>query len=146
MNAENQRRLERELSEDYKDIEPAKESRLDLLVREYLLHKATLLADTKIRNEQEVLSLIHLHSRVALLHAVIERPKQFNLKEMKELFRGTLIVEANDAAEAGKRGDPGKTIAELPITDEAKELLFGALTDAAKDRFRAQIASGPRQQ
>lgn len=146
MNAENQRKLERELSEDYKDIEPAKESRLDLLVREYLLHKATLLADAKIRNEQEVLSLIHLHSRVALLQAVIERPKQFNLKEMKELFRGTLIVEANDAAEAGKRGDPSKTIAELPITDEAKELLFGALTDAAKDRFRAQIASGPRQQ
>lgn len=146
MNADSQRRLERELSEDYKDIEPAKESRLDLLVREYLLHKATLLADAKIRNEQEVLSLIHLHSRVALLQAVIERPKQFNLKEMKELFRGTLIVEANDAAEAGKRGDPSKTIAELPITDEAKELLFGALTDAAKDRFRAQIASGPRQQ
>ena len=111
--------LEKELQQDFDNLDAAVTNRLDDLVERYLHHRVKLLTGANTRTEADILALIHLHSRVALLEAVIDRPKSFNLKEMKELFRSTLIVEANDAAEKGK--------------------LLAGLTEVARDRLRMQI-------
>lgn len=130
--------LETQLRQDYGALEAAAISRLDEAVEAYLHHKAKLLTGVHTRTEADILALIHLHSRVALLEAVIDRPKSFNLKEMKELFRSTLIVEANDAAERDK-GNPIKAIANLGLGDDEKGKLLAGLTEVARDRLILQI-------
>jgi len=127
--------LEKELKRDYAALDEAATSRLDQLVEEYLHHRVKLLTGVHTRSEADILRLLHLHSRVALLEAVIDRPKSFNLKEMKELFRSTLIVEQNDAVERHK-SDPARAIAQLDISDAEKAKIFGGLTEVALERMR----------
>jgi hypothetical protein len=129
--------LERELAQDFADMPVAVESRMDELVEKYLLWKAGKLTDRVVRGEKDILKLIHLHSRVALLEQVITRPKQFNLKEMKELFRSTLIVEANDASE-NRKAEMDATLIALADTG-SRDRVLGLLTERAKDNLRLRI-------
>lgn len=133
--------LERELGRDFRALDEAATARLDDLVEQYLHHRVKLLTGAHTRGEADILRLLHLHSRVALLEAVIDRPKSFNLKEMKELFRSTLIVEQNDAVERGK-DSPARAIAQLEISDAEKAKLFAGLTEVAMERLRAGGVQG----
>jgi hypothetical protein len=135
---EQRRNLERALREDFENLGPAEENRLDELITQYLHHRAKQLTGATTKTERDILDLIHLHTRVALLEQVIDKPKQFNLKDMKELFRSTLIVEQNDAAERSK-GDPLRAIAALNVSDEERAKLMAGLTEVARDRLRLQI-------
>ena len=130
--------LERELQQDFDNLDAAATHRLDEKVEQYLHHRVKLMTGKDTRTEADILALIHLHSRVALLEAVIDRPKSFNLKEMKELFRSSLIVEQNDAAERTKN-DPVRAIANLGLGDDEKGKLLAGLTEVARDRLRLQI-------
>ena len=134
--ADELRRLERELGRDWE--EPGRTERLDGMVQEYLMHRAGDLAGARVKGEADLLKLIHTYSRVELIRQLIQNPKGFNMKDMKELFRSTLIVEQNDAAERARSDELLKAIT-MTLSPSDQKALTAGLTGVAKDRVRDKI-------
>lgn len=136
MEAPELRKLERELNQDWE--EPGRFERLDALVQDYLMHRVGDLAGQRVKGEADLLKLIHSYSRVELIRALIQNPKSFNLKELKELFRSTLIVEQNDAAEKARSSELLRTINQA-LSPAERDKLEAGLTEVAKQRMRAVL-------
>ncbi len=126
------RKLERDLKSDLLDTDKAVRERVRILVTEFLLSEAALLADTPVRDEQKILDLIQLHVRVRLLEALIQNPKGFALKDQKELFRS---LTAEKIADSTNPLDIIKGLDGLPAVQRA------ALLDKAMGLARKNLES-----
>jgi hypothetical protein len=135
MQADDMRKLERELQEDLRDQPEARLHRVRELVKEFLLEEATQIGGKRVRAEREVTEVIHLYTRIALLRRVIESPHQFNTKDLKELYRDTAPVK-----DLEKNVNPLALIESLDgVSDAQKAQLIKTLAETARDNIRAQI-------
>jgi hypothetical protein len=134
---EEMKKLERELQADLRDAPEAVLNRVRDQVKEFLHEEASRIAGKRVRSEADIMELIHLHSRVALLRRVIEAPHQFNTKDLKELFRDTAPV-----ADLEKKVDPLALVSSLDISGEEKAKVIKALADTARANIRAELGRG----
>jgi hypothetical protein len=133
------RQLERDLENDLVHSDPAVLERVRKLVKSFLLHEASLLTGTRVANEDDIVELIRMHSRVGLLRALIENPKGFTLKDQKELFRS---MPAAGGGGEDKPVNPMALIDGLNVEDEVKAKLIGAMADLLRTQIRAQLPKG----
>ena len=138
MKHQDMRQLERDLENDLVHSDPAVLERVRKLVKAFLLHEAGLLTQTRVSNEDEIVELIRLHSRVGLLRALVENPKGFTLKDQKELFRSMPAA----GVDHDKPLNPMNLIAELNVSDEEKAKLVHAIADSVRAGLRAQLPKG----
>ena len=132
------RQLEKDLMGDLVYSDRAVLERVRKLVREFLMHEASLLVERHVRDEAQIIDLIQLYSRVSLLKALVENPKGFSLKDQKELFR-TLPQNQPDLE---KPVNPMSLVASLDVSDDQKAALVAAMTDLMRDRLRGALPKG----
>jgi hypothetical protein len=104
------------------------------------MHEASLLAGASVKDEKQIIELIQLHARVNLLQLLIDSPKNFTLKDQKELFKqvGEVMRPGIDDAPL----NPMNLISSLNIDDEEKAKLLAAVAEVAKNQIRGQLKSG----
>lgn len=132
------RQLEKDLGRDLVDTDQAVRERLRKQVREFLLHEASLLSDTRVKNADQITDLIQLYARVNLLKELIERPKSFNLKDQKDLLKSVDVIKG--VIEPAK--NPMNLISELDISGPQKAQLVEAVIEATRLKLREQLNEG----
>ena len=129
-------KLERALTADICNPDPAVLERVNDLIQEHLLWVVGELAQQRVRDVDAVNRLLHLYARTNLLKAMIREPEKFNLKETKDLFKSTRVEEEQDA---GPKGDIVKAIQDLDIPDAAKQKLLAKAIDTVGAQARAAL-------
>ncbi len=142
MTGKDLRQLEKDLTGDLVYSDRAVLERVRKLVREFLMHEAGLLTDRHIKDEEQIIDLIQLHSRVNLLRALVENPKGFTLKDQRELFRSVGDTRGGDNLQ--KNVNPLAMIEGLDISDKQKAQLVQATMDTMRDRLRGALTEGKK--
>jgi uncharacterized membrane protein len=98
-------KLERELKEDFERNDAAVMNRLRAAVKEFLFEEASRLTGKIVRDEGKIKELIRIHAYVQILKVLIENPKSFGPKDLKEILKSgeaevALLPATNDPLSA----------------------------------------------
>jgi hypothetical protein len=134
-------KLESDLLADIETIDPAIRSRLRERIREFIMWDIRSLPGCeRVKDRKDIMSTIQTHGEADLLRRLVEKPREFSTKEMKELWRGTLLVEP--VAPSGKSAatDPLAFLEELNVSDDVKAKIMGAMVEAVASEVKGEIS------
>jgi hypothetical protein len=117
-------KLESDLLAGIESIDVGLRQRLREAMREFLMHDTRMLPGcSSVKERKDIMATIQTMAEAELLRRVIERPKEFSTKELKELWRGTLLVEPRAPDE---KKDPLAFLEGLDIKDADKARMMEA--------------------